>query len=470
MLRRFARWRRGSGGDTGALQAALIESRARYKALVELSSDFAWETGPDGAFVFVSPKGALGYDAAELVGRQPDDFAAAPRDPAEASPFAARARIADAVVWWRRAGGGEACLAVSAAPLEDANGRWRGARGVCRDITGSLARDDALAAAGRREGMLAHILHVMRDAASPAEMLEAAAAASARALGARTCRIHAVGTKGSRELAASFGPLPDPAAETALIEAALRAGRIAAADGPEARSIAGATLYRQAVNGMVTFARAADAPPWSDEDRALLGDIADRIGLALAQAAAHDALARLSRTDPLTGLLNRRAFLDELGARLARRGRGAATGALVYIDLDHFKAVNDAFGHQRGDAALIAVAELLVTRTRPGDLVARLGGDEFALWLERIEAGTVAQRAAELVESADRLAGFAPGGRAPLGFSIGAAVHHGGPAEPAALLARADAAMYQVKHRGKGGYLVDAADEPAAEPLGTAAQ
>ncbi len=435
-------WRKAPPG-AGALEAALIESRARYKALVELASDFAWETGPGGAFVFVSPRGALGYTASELVGRAPDAFAAAPRDPSESSPFAARAPVEEAVVWWRRKDGAEACLVVSAAPVTDAAGAWHGARGVCRDATQALARDDALAAARRREGLLAHILHVMRDVARPAEMLDATAAASARALGARGCTIAAVDPDGTARLAASFGP-PDPA--------------------PDARRLERRTLYRQRVNGVVTFARGADDPPWSEEDRAMAADVADRIGLALAQAAAHEALAALSRTDPLTGLLNRRAFLDDLAARLARRSEGAAPAALVYVDLDNFKAVNDGGGHERGDAALRAVAALLVQRTRPGDIVARLGGDEFALWLERIGPDALAERAAELLAGARTLARFSPPGAAPLGFSIGAAAHGGAAADPAALIARADAAMYRAKRSGKGRFVLDVepADGPAA--------
>lgn len=421
-----------AAGARTALETALIESRARYKALVELTCDFAWETGPDGTFVFVSPQGALGYEAAELVGRRPETFAGAPRAADEPSPFAARAPVAAATVWWRRKDGSEACLAVSAAPIEDAAGAWRGARGVGRDATGELARDDALAAALRREGLLAHILQVMRDVADPAEMLAVVAAASARALGAASCRIDAIGSDGAERTAAAFGTTDD-------------AGRL----------LASPTVYRQAANGAVTFTRAADAPDWSAEDRALLPDIADRIGLALAQAAAHEALAALARTDPLTGLLNRRAFLDDLAARLVRRGAGAAPAALYFVDLDNFKAVNDAAGHEQGDAALRAVATLLVAHTRPGDLAARLGGDEFALWLERIAPDAAAERAADLVAAARPLTRFSPPGKPALGFSVGAVTWEGGAdAEPAAMLARADEAMYRAKRAGKGGFAV----------------
>ncbi len=451
-MRNFPWSRRREAVPPSALEAALAESRARYKALVELTSDFAWETGPDGAFVFVSPRGALGYEAAELVGRQPDTFAAAPRSPAEPSPFAARDPVADVTVWWRRKDGGEACLSVSATPIADASGAWRGTRGVCRDTTDALARDDALAAAQRREGLLAHILHVMRDVAAPSEMLAAAAAASARALGACACRIEAAGPDGRLVPAAAFGPPPSP---------------------DEAKPLMRATYYRQAMNGRVSFVRAAGEAPWSDEDRALLADIADRIGLALTQAGAHEALARAARTDALTGLLNRRAFLDELATRNARRGTGAsaAPSALYFVDLDNFKAVNDGGGHDHGDAALRAVAALLVAHTRPGDLAARLGGDEFALWLERIEPAAAAARADDLVAAAVGLARFSPAGsRNVLGFSMGAVTWQGGAEiDPAALIARADAAMYRVKRSGKGGFaIVDGADDPSGDDAAAA--
>src|SRR5262245_42829813 len=92
-----------------------------------------------------------------------------------------------------------------------------------------------------------------------------------------------------------------------------------------------------------------------------------------------DRLADLADHDPLTGLLNRRSFGRRLESHAARAGRYGAEGALLMLDLDHFKYVNDTLGHQAGDDVIVRVAAVLESRLRQTDLLARLGGDEFAI-------------------------------------------------------------------------------------------
>jgi diguanylate cyclase (GGDEF)-like protein len=178
--------------------------------------------------------------------------------------------------------------------------------------------------------------------------------------------------------------------------------------------------------------------------------------------ASHDTLRRLSRTDALTGLLNRRAFFEEVRARIERQGGRARSGALIYVDLDNFKLVNDRFGHQQGDAALRTVAAILSGSARAGDLVARLGGDEFALWLTGSDGDGATAKARKLLERAAELAEFSGDAEHRLGFSIGIAPQAAGAGEPIeALVARADAAMYRAKQNGKGGYALIAPDGAA---------
>jgi diguanylate cyclase (GGDEF)-like protein len=136
---------------------------------------------------------------------------------------------------------------------------------------------------------------------------------------------------------------------------------------------------------------------------------------------------------------------------------------LIYVDLDNFKLVNDRFGHQRGDAALKAVAEILSGTARAGDLVARLGGDEFALWLDGADVEGAAAKARLLLERAGSLAQYSGDAEHRLGFSIGIAPHAADAAEAIeALVARADAAMYAAKQSGKGNYAVKGADAETA--------
>ena len=95
----------------------------------------------------------------------------------------------------------------------------------------------------------------------------------------------------------------------------------------------------------------------------------------------HRALAQASRTDPLTGCLNRRGFQERAVAEIAELTRQGLRGAVVALDIDHFKPVNDTFGHAAGDELLCWFAQTLEANVRPGDAVGRLGGDEFAVLL-----------------------------------------------------------------------------------------
>jgi diguanylate cyclase (GGDEF)-like protein/PAS domain S-box-containing protein len=151
--------------------------------------------------------------------------------------------------------------------------------------------------------------------------------------------------------------------------------------------------------------------------------------------------------DVLTGLANRSLFRDRLGHALARAARGALPTAVLYLDLDDFKAINDRLGHAEGDRLLVAVGDRLRAATRAGDTVARLGGDEFAIIIEETDPDEAAQAADRILEAlvppfdlADRQVVA----RASIGIAIRTA--DGGDADE--LLRRADIAMYAAKARG----------------------
>jgi diguanylate cyclase (GGDEF)-like protein len=120
--------------------------------------------------------------------------------------------------------------------------------------------------------------------------------------------------------------------------------------------------------------------PWPADTEERLGRFADLAAAAIASAEARRDLALQATTDPLTGLANRRTFEERLDAETARALRTGGPLALALIDIDHFKRVNDRFGHQAGDRVLIEMAERLTSIARPQDLVARIGGEEIA-WL-----------------------------------------------------------------------------------------
>lgn len=156
--------------------------------------------------------------------------------------------------------------------------------------------------------------------------------------------------------------------------------------------------------------------------------------------------SRLARMDDLTGLPNRREFfaLGRLAVATAQRQQGPLTG--VFIDLDHFKAVNDGQGHDAGDRLLCAVADVLRAHMRAADTAGRLGGDEFAMLLPGMEADAAAGYVADLRR---RLLEAMAAQGWPVTFSIGVASYLQAPDTLATLLAEADALMYEVKRGGR---------------------
>ncbi len=447
-----------------ALREALVDSRQRYKDIVEASSDFVWETGPDGNFVFVSRAGAMGFTPDELVGHHPSEFVPRDLSAGSALPFLAHDRVTDVDVWFRRADGEPALLVASAVPITGNDGGWIGARGVCRDVTRDRERDAALAAAQTRERLLAYVTRAMHDEINPADMLAAAAEATARALSASNCRIYRVSPSGGFVRAAEHGPQPGgDAREESLLARAAETGEPVMAADSERHVMVEATNYHKQVNGAVTVTRDFDRGAWTADDVILAREIALQLAIAIEQIEYHGKLETLSRTDELTGLLNRRAFFEEMEARIERERSNSGAGALFFIDLDNFKLVNDMHGHHRGDEALVAVASILTENTRPGDLVSRFGGDEFALWLDRTDDESAAPRARELLKAAERLREFSGDENRPLSFSVGIATWSPGADETVAgLTGRADAAMYEIKRGSKGGYVLAPPCDPRA--------
>jgi diguanylate cyclase (GGDEF)-like protein len=159
-------------------------------------------------------------------------------------------------------------------------------------------------------------------------------------------------------------------------------------------------------------------------------------------------LALASRRDALTGLPNRRAFEEDLARAAARAERSGTPLAVVALDVDRFKAVNDAHGHAAGDAVLRAVAARAASAIRAGDVLARLGGEEFGILLPGADL-TRAAEAAERVRAAIAAAPVEAEARAlAVTASFGCAERAAGEA-PHALMARADARLYEAKRAGR---------------------
>ncbi len=178
-----------------------------------------------------------------------------------------------------------------------------------------------------------------------------------------------------------------------------------------------------------------------DGTLSMLGQIQD-----ISQRRRHEAeLQKMARHDTLTGLLNRRGLLDELDRECGRMHRYGSGGALLVLDLDHFKAVNDAHGHEAGDEVLRAVGGILAARLRETDVVARHGGDEFAVILPHASLADAELLGGVLVAQI-RAAHLGLPER-PISVSAGVALLRGDDTSTE-VLARADSAMYAAKTRG----------------------
>jgi diguanylate cyclase (GGDEF)-like protein len=208
--------------------------------------------------------------------------------------------------------------------------------------------------------------------------------------------------------------------------------------------------------GLVILSHQQAARPWSNEERRLVEQLALEGSLVVENAALRateqerlEELAHQAFHDSLTELPNRALFADRLEHALERTNRRKAAVAVLFLDLDDFKPINDNFGHDAGDQLLTAVAQRIKTCVRPEDTVARLGGDEFTVLLEDIADVRYAIAVAERIESSLREPFKIEGRDATVTASIGIAVSTGRESSPEDLVRDSDSAMYEAKRKGR---------------------
>ena len=440
------------------LNQALADSRHRFRELTELAADFAWECDAAGCLSYVSSKGALGYLPRDLIGR-PGKRLLAEQLIEDMDPFETRVEIQSRDVWMVRADGETVTQTVWARPVLDKDGQWRGARGVCRDVSRSRRLEQQIARAQMRERLLAHILKSMRDELRPERSLATAVRATVHAIAAAGAAVFHLGADGLTVPVASFSVrAPDSEGDEKLVQALPQLVDISAQptnlpsrhmlEDVEAK-VAISQFRGQPVGLLAVWRRSGEGHPcvWDEDDDHVIQAVADQLGLAHEQRAHYRELESLAQRDGLTGLYNRRTLLERVGSDFAIAPPDRMQ-AIAYVDIDNFKGINDHYGHQEGDIIIQAVARTILRLTGAADIAARIGGDEFVVWL-----GDTTDEAVDAFARNVQLGGREIAGSysdvAPPGLSVGVAVRDNGSDETLeGLIARADRMMYEAK-RGK---------------------
>lgn len=450
------------------IRSALAESRTRFKDLVDIVADFAWETDMTGRFSYISSTGALGYRPEELIGVEASDLLLDPASTPKPIPFGATEQTNNVDLWVLDRERHEKCLKVSSVPIVDDSGVQVGTRGIAIDTTLDRQRQSELARIKTRQRLVSYIINALRGEVTPIEMLEAAATALDRSTSGDACLVHIMEAGRDPYLAAMHGDPPDPDLAEKAIAALSSTEGVTSIEVEDMTVLGVVTRYRGRPNGVLTLWRPVSPTDWDDDEKALLAAVEPQFSVAFQQLLDQRALELLSRTDELTGLPNRRAFRDDLVRNLKRCARYGQQSALLFIDLDNFKPVNDTHGHDAGDIVLRRIAEIIEHSVRPYDISCRLGGDEFAVWLEGTDVEAAEMRSESIRRqisaiNTDGTLTFRPD--PPLSASIGVALHRPNSNEDADhLLRRADAVMYSAKHTGKNAVRVDIGEANDTHP------
>ena len=429
-------------------EEALRESEAKFRGLFESIAEGVYQSGREGRLLSVNPAfvAMLGYTSAEEVYALPS-AAALYWNPADRAEFTRRVEaegeIRDAEFLMRRRDGQQLVILENARPMRDGSGRIVGYEGTIANITERKRAEQAIFAEKERAQVTLQSIGDAVISTDPEGRIEYInpVAESLTAWSLAEARGQPIGA-----VLRLMNELTREPMENSLSGALGRAGTGAPADH--------AVLVTRAGNEVAIQESAA---PICDRSGRVIGAVVvfhdvtkeRRLKRALSWQASHDAL---------TGLINRREFDNRLHAGLLSAQRGEGSYALLYIDLDQFKVVNDTCGHQAGDRLLRDVTGLLQTRVRASDTIARLGGDEFGVLLEgcTLEQAT---RIAEGVRQAIRDFRFVWGGSTlSVGASIGIVQIRAETENVANVMSAADIACYAAKDAGRNRIHVYEAD------------
>lgn len=431
-----------TGAEIERLRAetCLQENMERYRALVETTRDFIWELDANGVYTYCSPQvqEMLGYEPQALIGKTP--FSLMPPNEAErmAGIFADLVRRRAPIMALEnrnlRQDGREIVLETRGMPIFDELGKLVGYRGIDRDITERKQTERYLRESEQRfRELIEHLPNTPIQGYDQSRRVIYWNEASAKVYGYRA----------EEALGRQLEDLIIPDAMRAEVVEAVRAWH------EEGREIPAGELWLKRKDGSLVPVFSSHVMLRKDTDNPEMFCI--DIDLT-EQKRAQQELERMARYDWLTDLPNRHLFEREMEKRIVEAERFGQRFAVLFIDLDRFKQVNDTWGHEYGDLLLRQVAERLKVIIRRYDVLARFGGDEFILILSPLgddrEAATLAEKILHEFERRFDLNGHS----ASVGASIGISRFPDDGRSGGELLQNADIAMYRAKKQGCNRY------------------
>lgn len=441
---------------------ALLQSRGMFKGLLDRAVDFCFEVDSDRVFRFVSPDEAFDQKLAGWIGRSADEIFWPNGKVPSRNPFASKKVHTFDAVQIDFGLGTKYWVSFTVEPVQLGDNKIAGVRGVCRDVSSQVASDRQTRMDNLRLSVQQRIVSLINTTDTSEMLLDSASSELMDVL--RADLVWSV-VKFPEGLvpAAICGESPVvPNIEDIWQKLALAADPIIQVQDDDNSHLA-VRLEEGGIGiGMFVICRDTATYPWAEHEKSLLADITGSLAAAFGKAQLINKLQRLSSLDELTGIMNRRAFVDSVERRLRHQCRSGQSGCLLFVDLDHFKEVNDTLGHKAGDTAIKMVADRMQTLVRSCDLVGRYGGDEFVLWLEDISPNDAALKAMSLIDSMPKVRETIGADQLKLSASVGVCASTPGlDLKFVGMAERADAALYEVKNAGRSNVAIaPSADGP----------
>jgi diguanylate cyclase (GGDEF)-like protein/PAS domain S-box-containing protein len=471
----------GARDDT---EAALRQLEMKYRAVTESANDAIVSADARGLIVSWNRGGQamFGYEESEVVGKpltilMPERYRDAHERGMGRFLLTGEPRVIGSTVevHAQHKDGAEFPVELSLSHWAEGEGRFF--TGILRDITERKRAEEALAREAGFVKLLQRVSVASNESSSGREALETGMRLIAEHTGWPVAHMYLADQESDSLLPSNVWVRPDDERLTAFLEATTTTpfhsgtglpGRVLASkqpswitdvtsddnfprrDAARAGGLAAAFAFPVMVGADVAAVLEFFSAERLQADEALcevMGQIGTQLGRVVEREAARERLTHNALHDPLTGLPNRTLLLDRLEVALAQRSRGGV--AVVFVDLDHFKLVNDSLGHAAGDALLCSAATRLRAVLRPGDTVARFGGDEFVLLAESVVDERDAEGLAERITAALAQPFDLDGEEVFVTASIGIAMGTGESSDAPTLLRDADAAMYRAKESGR---------------------